>query len=637
MKATTATAPKTQAALPNVGRPPRTVRTRRRFWRTLLLGSLISLVSAVVAGQLSQTGPIAGLELKTYDLRFLLTGQRPAPPGIVLVLVDELSEARFPEPRIFWHRYYANLLRAAASARAKALGVDVYFTIPVDAWLPDADRMLAEAFLEASGSLPVVLGYHTLEEGPAALPIYLFASTQDAIGFTNFTVDPDGFVRRQELTSHGPRAASSFVYRLAQAVASQEQDSGGGQQSTQGEGLGLGGQPVPLDSAGFLMIHYWGPAGTFASVSLADVNDAFERGDTAQLERWFRDKVVLLGSFFPPADMHPTPFYLAAGQRWRATPGVEVHANTLATLLEGRYLREARPAASGALTVGGAALAAFLVFAVPFPWGPLGLGVGALGYLAASVYAQAAGLVLPVVAPVLATALSALGASGISALTEGRQKRLLKDMFGRYVSPEISRELLERGDIPLGGTRQPLTVMFSDLRNYTHYCQNRDPVEVVRELNEYFSDMTAAIKQHGGMVNKFLGDGIMALFGAPVPHPDDAVRAVRCGLDMLRRNEAYNRRRQESGMEPLIIGIGIHTGEAVVGTIGAPEKMEYTAIGDTVNVASRIEGENKKLGTRLLISSATYDQVRDAVRAEPAGTAMLKGIDEGVVLYTIKV
>jgi len=159
--------------------------------------------------------------------------------------------------------------------------------------------------------------------------------------------------------------------------------------------------------------------------------------------------------------------------------------------------------------------------------------------------------------------------------------------------------------------------------------------KVVAELNEYFTDMTAEIKAHGGMVNKFIGDGILALFGAPVPHPDDPYQAVACALRMIARNAEYNRRRAAQGLEPLVLGVGLHTGDAVVGTIGAPEKMEYTAIGDTVNVASRIEGENKTFATQLLISEATYRLIQDRAVAERVGDARLKGVTEPMPLFRV--
>jgi adenylate cyclase len=375
---------------------------------------------------------------------------------------------------------------------------------------------------------------------------------------------------------------------------------------------------------------------------MADVLRAQEANDTAALKRWFQGQIVLVGTV-DRTDQHSTPFFLGGkdkaggtlGESQSLTPGVEIHANTLATLLKGRFLREVPVPGRWAVVLAVAVLAALCIVRMRFPVGPLVLAGAVAAYLALSVVELNSGIVMPVVAPVLAVVLSGLASYGAQALTEGRQRRLLQDVFGRYVSAELAEELLEYGEIPLGGTRQPVTVMFSDLRNYTSYCQGRDPHQVVQELNEYFAEMSLEIKAHSGMINKFIGDGIMALFGVPLPHPDDALRAVACGLKMVERNQAFNRRRAANGLEPLVIGVGLHTGLAVVGNIGTPEKMEYTAIGDAVNIASRIEGENKTFATNLLISEATYQLVATRISAEPAGSAQMKGIDEPMILYKV--
>jgi adenylate cyclase len=365
---------------------------------------------------------------------------------------------------------------------------------------------------------------------------------------------------------------------------------------------------------------------------MADVLGAAERNDSPALEQWFRDKVVLVGTA-DSSDQQSTPFYLAEGQS--LTPGVEIQASSLATLLSGKHLQELPVWQRMMLVLAAAILAAFSIVRLRFPYGPLGLIAAVLCYLVISVVLLSSGAVLPVVPVVMSVVLSGLTSYGTQALTEGRQKRLLQEVFGKYVSAVVASELLEYGEVPLGGTRQPVTIMFTDLRNYTSYCQGRDPHQVVEELNQYFAEMSAEIKKHGGMINKFIGDGIMALFGAPVPHPDDARRAVACGLKMVERNAAFNERRLEQGLEPLVIGIGVHTGNAVVGNIGAPEKMEYTAIGDAVNIASRIESENKTFGTRLLISPTTWNEVSPYFAAEPAGAAKMKGIDEPMTLYKV--
>ena len=604
-------------------------KARDRRWKTLALATGTAIASAALAWALSATSPLQLLELKTYDLRLVLRGKRPPPSNIVLVTIDEKTEDALPEPKIFWHPHYAALFRAAAAGGASALGLDAFFAISVEPWAPDLDRELAAAFIEASTFMPIVLAYDDLQTVPQGLPLYMLASAQGAMGFTHLSFDRDGFVRRQELQSQGPGAPESFATRMASRVLGVER----GVLDEQNSSIHFGDHAVPLDSSGFLRIHYWGPGGTFPAVSMADVLAAARQGQTEKLKQWFDGKALLVGTL-DPTDRRPTPFYLAGGEQ-SLTPGVEVHANTLATLLEKRFLREASPAATLALVLAGAALASLCIFRIGFPWAPLALLGAVAVYLGATLVSLQSDLVLPVVPPVLAVAVSGLASYGAYSRTEDRQRRLLQEVFGRYVSSEVAREVMERGEVPLGGSYQRVTVMFSDIRDYTGYCQGRDPRLVVEELNEYFADMTAEIKAHGGMINKFIGDGIMALFGAPVPHPDDARRAVRSALGMVKRNEEYNRRRTERGLRKLIIGIGLHTGDAVVGNTGAPEKMEYTAIGDTVNVASRIEGENKTFHSQLLVSEATYEQVRQDVVAELAGHAELKGVAEPMAVYEI--
>lgn len=607
--------------------PSRARPRRKRTTLAWLVGA--ALASAMLSGALSATSPFELLELKTYDLRFVLRGKQAPPSNIVLVMLDERTEAAFPEPRIFWHPRFASLLRAAAAGGARAVGLDVSFGISVEPWAPDLDRQLAAAFAEVSATVPVVLTYDNLQPLPEGLPLYILASAQGGTGYANLTVDRDNFVRRQQLRSRDEAAQESFAARLAAAATNAEWKP----DVPPERALRLGDRTVPLDRAGFLRIHYWGPEGTFRAVSMADALAAAEKNDTAQLERWFRGNIVLIGTR-DPTDKHPTPFYLAGGGQ-QLTSGVEIQASVLATLLEGRFLKESPPIAGIALALLFAFLASALTFRLRFPLAPLLLAATLLVYFAVSALSLRRGWVLPVVSPALAAVLGGFASYGAYSLTEGKKRRLLEDMFGRYVSAEVAREILEREEIQLGGTRQPVTVMFCDLRNYTSYCQGLNPHQVVAELNEYFADMTAEIKGHGGMVNKFIGDGILALFGAPVPHPDDPYRAVACALRMIARNDDYNRRRAAHGLEPLVLGVGIHTGDAVVGTIGAPEKMEYTAIGDTVNVASRIEGENKTFRTQLLISEATCELIRERIDAELAGRANLKGVAEPVAVFSV--
>jgi adenylate cyclase len=605
---------------------------RRKLGKLALAGGAV-LVSAVLATLLASTSLGQLLELKTYDLRFVLRGKATraagANPQIVLVTVDDATEVAIAEPRVFWQPYYAALLRALAAGGARLIGMDISFALSVEKWAPDNDRALAAAFAETGAAIPIVLAYDNLQPMPQSLPLYMLASAQNAIGFANLTLDRDNFIRRQELASKGPDGWESFAARLAALSRNVEK----GTLDAPRHVYRLGSTEVPLDRSGYLLVNYRGPEGSFPTVSMGSVLEAASKQDTGDLKRWFDGKIVLIGTL-DPLDRKATPFYLS-GKGQALTPGVEVQASILDTLLSERFLREVPRWGTLVLILSAATLAALAVLRVRFPLAPVILVAAVVAYFGASVVWLGRGWVLPVVGPLVSVVFAGFASYGADALTEGRRRRLLQEMFGRYVSKEVAEELLASGEIPLGGALRTVTVMFTDIRNYTSYSQHRDPQQIVAELNEYFDYMTAEIKAHGGMVNKFIGDGIMALFGAPVAHPDDARRAIACGLHMIRRNDEYNQGRARKGLDPLVIGIGVHTGEAVVGTIGAREKMEYTAIGNTVNVSARVEGENKKYNSRMLVTEDTYKLVREEAEGELAGYAELKGIDEPVPLYKI--
>lgn len=598
-----------------------------RRLRAVVTAVLAVAGSWLLALLLCATGPLRTLELKTYDLRFLLAPRRGPPPDLALVLIDPLTEARLTEPRIFWQPHFTRLLRALHAGGARAIGLDVYFAIPVEQWLPGADRELAAAFSEVSTDVPVILSYDNLQSPNSTVPLYMVASATGSTGYASLTLDTDGFARRQELVSSGPDAMPSFAARLAEAARGSHQPI-----VRKGRSLEVAGVTVPLDASGYMPIRFAGPAGTIPSVSMIDVLERARAGDRAQLAKWFAGKVVLVGSQ-DVNDTHQTPFYLAGG-RW-GTLGVEIQANAVATILGGRFLRAAPNWHAPLLALVAACFAAFAVFRLRPGIAPLVLAAGAIAFFVAALGLHAAGYIVSVTPALISLVLGAAASYGAHAATGSRRLRVLQQLFGRYVSHEVVRELVNSEDIPLRGVRRQITVMFTDLRNYTSYCEGRKAEQVVEELNEYLTDVTAEIKRHGGMVNKFLGDGVMALFGAPVPHADHALRAVLCALDIVAGNDRFNDRRRAAGATPLVIGIGLHTGDAIVGNVGTEEKLEYTAIGATVNVAARIEGENKSLQSKLLISQATLEAAGISESVEFAGEARLKGVAQPVRLYRI--
>ena len=223
----------------------------------------------------------------------------------------------------------------------------------------------------------------------------------------------------------------------------------------------------------------------------------------------------------------------------------------------------------------------------------------------------------------------------INEMNEGLKERdFIKETFGKYVAQEVRDEVLS-GRIPLDGETKDVTVLFADLRDFTPMTESNDPKLVVKMMNSYFKEMAEAIQQEGGLVLQFLGDEIYAVFGAPVSRPDHPVRAFRAGLEMGRRLQVLNRHFTEQEWPALRHGIGIHTGEALAANIGSPDRLSYLLVGDTVNLASRLQGLTKEFGTEMILSKATLARLEDQTAFRKLADTRVKGRSEPVEIYTV--
>lgn len=226
-------------------------------------------------------------------------------------------------------------------------------------------------------------------------------------------------------------------------------------------------------------------------------------------------------------------------------------------------------------------------------------------------------------------------ATGFNQMVDGlRERDNLRATFGKYMTESVMDHLLS-GKVALGGDTLKVTILFSDIRSFTTISESMDAHALVGLLNEYFTEMVAIVMKHGGVVDKYIGDAIMAVFGAPIPRPDDAKNAVKAAIEMRAALIRLNERIVARGGEPLRTGIGIHTGEVVAGNIGSEQRMEYTVIGDPVNVASRLESNTKALGVDVLISEATYEEAKALIQAQPVEALTVKGRAEPVMTYSV--
>jgi adenylate cyclase len=387
------------------------------------------------------------------------------------------------------------------------------------------------------------------------------------------------------------------------------------------------------------LIGFAGPPDTFPRLSFG----RFLRPEAQQDPeiRKLKGKVVII-AFEPSAlqDIHYTPYSLSLGP-WQGSDmsGPELHANIVETLLTGKFPRPV-PGYLRALYL----IAALLIGGGLFFRLPSWRGLAALGLLCLLVAAFAYLLfrhywLLPTANVQLAMVLSYVGILGLRLTGEERERARIRKIFGRYVTDEVVDKLLASGRLPdLGGDSFQVTVLFTDIRNFTTISESLGPRAVVEMLNTYLAQACEPILTQGGTVDKFIGDAVMAVFGSPVLYPDHARRALRAALALAQKAQEFRawmqQRFADQDLPDFAIGIGIHTGEAIVGNIGSPKRLEFTAIGDTVNTASRLEGLTKELGWTIVASRSTIDAAPGVVTGGQA-TRVVKGRKEPIRVFEV--
>lgn len=600
-----------------------------------------ALVAGLLATLLQESTVGVKLELATYDWRMWLRGPLPPPEKapLTIVQVDDASFERINLPFVFWQPLFARVITAMAEGGAAVIGLDVLFTdvdLVIDELTTPGSRRteshvreLAAAILTARDrGTPVIVGYKSDEDPGDAVPLSLIlAAGEDGAAYVNLTTDPDDFVRRQELYSENQEGRGySFAMALARAYR--------------------GFEDVPYvavpEKPTWTMINYRGRA-AFPRVSFWEAKEAAEAGDRKFFEQ-FRGRIVLMG-LVSDDDRHPTPLYswvddserrqLSPGERKRRNPGVEIHAHAVATLLEGDFIRPLTRGSRVFCVLLLAAMGAAFCFLLPQSWG-LAFSLGLMpAYFVVAQGLFNYGIWIPLAAPLVGLLLALAGGQLANYALVGREKRRLRGLFKRYVDDRVIERILEKPDLALEGECRQISVLFSDIRDFTGRSESMGPEELVDLLNRYFELMVDAIQSSKGMVDKFIGDGIMAVFGAPLDDRDSAFNATLAALRMQVALRELNLELESENRPPIKIGVGVHTGEAVVGNIGSPERLEYTAIGDVVNTASRIEGLNKKYGTSILISEETFQALEGRIPADALDETLLKGKTRPIKIYQV--
>lgn len=392
-------------------------------------------------------------------------------------------------------------------------------------------------------------------------------------------------------------------------------------------GISVGERAIPADEFGRTIVNYYGPPQTFPHYSASDVIQG-------KLDpELFRERIVLLGATaIGIGDIRSTPFS-------PVFPGVEVHASIISNILNGDFL--IRPEWMKLFDLGAIILVGLVLgFVLPRVRALYGLIPGiviALLYFWVDRYMfEARGVIVSSVYPLLEIFFIFLGITFYKYLTEEKKRKQYKEAFSRYVSASVVNEILKQPDVlKLGGERKNLTVLFSDIRGFTTISESLDPETVVHILNEYLTPMTEVVFHHEGMLDKYIGDAIMAVFGAPLAQQDHAARACATALEMIQRLKELQKKWEGEGYPRIDIGIGINTGPMSVGNMGSEMLFDYTVIGDSVNLASRLEGLNKQYGTRICVSETTYENTKDLYIFRILDRVVVKGKKEPVGIYEL--
>lgn len=600
----------------------------------MLLGLLVGLVMSAATTGSSAVGLLNVLHAGALDIvawwKYLALS-----PQIVVVGIDDRAMGKLKSQQAIPREYLATLIRGARRSGARAIGlvVDLSTAAP-----PGADQALVDAINDAQAEgIPVVLSFvaqgNKEARGTYARPA--LAVEGPPAGFVNDPVEADGVVRRFRAVVPGLQETPLPSFALALLTATPQGPAPltpGPEGSITTSALFwrlrfiTPGPPEPaplvVTPGAWEQINYIGPSRTFVTISSGAVAAAADQAAEAPRNP-LRGRLALIG-----------PFFSESGERFR-TPkgemaGVEIQANILHTLLTRSWVTPATWGwaflAQGLVCLVGAALFASL-HPVEAALVSLIAVAGAFVPLSHLVYGSG-DYWIDLAIPLLAVFIE------VRAIDRLEQRRL-QVSFARYVSPEVVRQVLSTRESTLRAEQREVTILFCDLRDSTGLGEKLSMNELMRLLNNYFETVTEAVFRHGGMINKFIGDGILAVYNAPVDVPNHADAAVKTALEIHEQMGQLNKKWGDWLAARLNVGVAIHTGLVISGNVGSALRLEYTIIGDPVNVAARVESLTKEFNAKTLITAATRARLAEHYPLKPLGEVPIRGRSEPIELYEL--
>ena len=572
----------------------------RGLWSWLILVLLFAMVTALVSR------PVENL---LSDL--LSSTSSPfigKPDGVVVVAIGEDTLKQFPYRSPIDREFLAGVVAAIAKSKPKAIGIDILFDQATE---PAKDRALEKVISEAvGGGVPVVIANAMEEDGLDAKQIeWLNRFAPEAFrGLATLARDRfDGVVRE---IFPGRLDEDRWVAGFTQAIA--------------------GFLDQPPDTNRKTMVYYRTEhAEPFAFPQYPAESAAFLPAE------WFKDKYVLIGVDLKLDDRHPTPFIIPNGISAGTLPGVVIHAHLLQQLLNGDEVRSLAWPLLAALGSVAAILCWWIAYRpLPILLKPVAItGLLALVWLIAWLSYSRLAIHVPVVAPTIIIGGVAALLTFLAWKRDSDERRFLQRAFSQYVSPAIVDTIMRHPDsLKLGGERRMITCVFTDLEGFTSFSESLAPEEIAGLLNEYLDRMCNLFVEAGATIDKVVGDAVVGFFGAPTDQEDQANQAVGLALAIDRFSEGFRKELATRGLTLGVTRVGVHRGPAIVGNFGGQRFFDYTAIGDTVNTAARLEGANKYIGTRLCVSGPVV-RAASAFVFRPVGNIFLKGKHEGIETF----
>jgi class 3 adenylate cyclase/CHASE2 domain-containing sensor protein len=607
----------------------------RRVLRALGLGIAVSLAVTL----LSRIGVLSGWETRAMDT-FLFLRQRQPEPEIVLVTIDDDAFESLGEQQPLPRQYLSTLAAFLLRSGARVVALDFVVKTATD---PAADAALVELServeREGKGRL-VFAAVARPRPGPEGERYEMGGGFSSALrvwfGFSNTPVGRDGIIRRMQPVL--PAAGGGFLPSFALVALAAWNDGGVAALESalrpgssapvilpiRGvQGHVLGREPVTLTALSQAWrVDFAGLPGTFVSFPSGPLVQMAQSGALPGADNPFRDRIVLIGATFAESrDFHPTPVGLMTG--------AEIQAHMIHTLLARRVLGPPPWPLNFALLLGVCVIVSTMSLWLRPLWLALAGLAAVTGFAAVSYEAYVRrGYWLDFVGPLVAMV-------AYIRLSRYLARRRIRSAFGQYVSVEVLDRVLREGS-DLGGEVRTVSVLMSDVRGFTTLSEQLPAIAVSEIMNEYFAAMVDVIMSHRGMVSDFIGDGILAVFGAPLDDPDHAWHAVQSALGMQAALCRLNTKWEAEGRPTLAMGVAVNTGEAFAGNMGSPRKKKYAVLGDTVNTTARIEGLNRDLGTEILIGAGTLALVKDRVRVRDRGEVKVKGKTRAVAIFEVE-